>query len=662
MSGSQTCNTNPNSVSDVRMMVCTAGHVDHGKTSLVKLMTGCNTDRLQAELDRGLTIELGFAPFVIDKDLSVGIVDVPGHEKFIKNMVAGVSGIEMTILVVAADDGMMPQTVEHFRIMELLGVHRGIVALTKTDLVSPERVEEVASELRNFLTGTPLEGAKICPVSSKTLDGYGEFYDSLVSEIKTIPLRRRCGIFRMPVERVFLRQGFGLVISGIPVEGTVKVGDVVELRPGNSRGKVRGIQCFMRKTDSGGAGQCLALNIRDLGNTPPDRGQVLCAPGFVQPASIFHLQLSVIPDTTRPLENAEEIKFHSGTIEQIGKVYLMDNKVLGPGETGLASVALREPVAVSQRDRAILRRLSPAFTVAGGRVLAVTPGDRRPRKKDILPRLLDQIEFFEETSVDNSESASLICEYCLRSRMHIGGSVEEISRATLLARDKVAEELSALVETGKLVRIGTDFYVHIEAYGNSVEEIRARVKKFAASDGILSVSLNDMRQELDWPDALWEHLLKQLASEGVFRVEGSRLILGAASKAVSSEEQALIDKIIDLYSRTGFKSPRPDTLPELVGAPLERVDRILEHLCNEKRLVRLSRSVILHADYFRKAQKIVIDTISSDGVLDSSNFKHAIDSTRKYALAILDYLDGERMTVRVGNKRKLAPNYEKTLL
>ena len=272
--------TRPN----VMMMVCTAGHVDHGKTQLVRLLTGCETDRLKTEKERGLTIELGFAPCVLEGDLCVGIVDVPGHEKFVKNMVAGVSGIDMTILVVAADDGIMPQTIEHFQIMELLGVSHGIVALTKIDLVSEERINEVSEEIRDFLEGTFMEDAPICPVSSQTYDGFPEFYDVLVGQAKSLSRRRKFGIFRMPVSHVFKQKGFGVVIMGIPVDGTIQVGAEVEVVPGNQKGKIVGIQQFMNETTDGEFGQCLALNIPTLVKKPPVRGQVQ-SPGI--PGTFF---------------------------------------------------------------------------------------------------------------------------------------------------------------------------------------------------------------------------------------------------------------------------------------------------------------------------------------------------------------------------------------
>jgi len=288
--------------SDLIMMVCTAGHVDHGKTSLVKQLTGCNTDRLKEEQERGLTIELGFAPCMLRGDVSIGIVDVPGHEKFVRNMVSGVPGIDLCLLVIAADDGIMPQTVEHLQIMELLGVRGGIVALTKIDLVSPERVDELIHGIADFLEGTFLEGCPICPVSSETFDGYFEFYDTLVDRVKAAKKSRANGIFRMPIERVFSQQGFGAILSGIPLDGVIEVGQQIEIVPGGYKGKIRAIQCFGRNATRGGYGQCLALNIPDMGKFDPQRGQVVCVPDYLKASKIFHLRLKTISNMDRSEE------------------------------------------------------------------------------------------------------------------------------------------------------------------------------------------------------------------------------------------------------------------------------------------------------------------------------------------------------------------------
>ena len=645
---------------DVIMMICTAGHVDHGKTSLVKLLTGCNTDRLKEEQERGLTIELGFAPCFLGGNLCVGIVDVPGHEKFVRNMVAGVSGIEMTILVIAADDGIMPQTIEHFQIMELLGVRRGMIALTKIDLVSEERVAEVSEEIRGFIKGTFLEGAPICPMSSETLDGYFEFYNTLVERIKTLARQRRRGIFRMPIERVFAREGFGAVLSGIPVDGTIRMGEQVEVVPGGQTGRVRGIQRFLREAPEGGYGQCLALNISDLSKRPPERGQVLCQPGYLKAAAIYHLKIKAVGGLDRPLQNAEQIKFHTGTSEEAGKIYLLEDKTLGEGKSALATVVLGRAVAAAAHDRFIVRRPSPALTVAGGEILAIEEGEHRPPRKEILGKLAAYANLLEGLDPASPEGMLKRIEFYLLAERRAGAAAAEISRGTLLPVEAVKEALTRLTEGGRTLALTADFHVHAEAYQAFLAEARERIKQ--AEGEALSVDLATLRQDRGWTGPLWGRIQEDLERERLVSQQGSRLVLRGAADKLGQQERELLDKILAIYEETGFNSPRPDELPEKLRVPQARIDRLLEHLRNEGELIQIAKSVLLCHKCFRQAQAMVVSEIKEKGVLNSGDFKYRIKSSRKYALAILDTLDARRVTIRSQNDRKLAPDYEKNLL
>ncbi|MBE7558358.1 selenocysteine-specific translation elongation factor [bacterium] len=368
---------------DVLLMIGTAGHVDHGKTRLVRFLTGCETDRLKEEQERGLSIELGFAPCSLGPGIACGIVDVPGHEQFIRNMVAGAAGMDLCILVVAADDGVMPQTVEHLQIMQFLGVQAGLVAITKIDLVEPERIEEVRREIEALVSGTFLEGAAVCPVSSETFAGFERFYTTLVDVALHAKVRRQRGVFRMPVERVFISPGHGTVVTGIPLAGRVREGEEVEIQPGGARARVRGIQRFLRAAAEGGAGQCLALNLAGLSREAVERGAVVAAPGYVGPVSILLARLSTCDNLSPPLRSGEEVRVHTGTVEVQARLSLYDVAALPRGAEGFASLHLAHPVAASPTDRLVVRRNSPSRTVAGGvivRALAEKPrasrGDR----------------------------------------------------------------------------------------------------------------------------------------------------------------------------------------------------------------------------------------------------------------------------------------------
>ena len=647
---------------DVIMMVCTAGHVDHGKTSLVKLLTGCNTDRLKAEQERGLTIELGFAPCVLEGNLCVGIVDVPGHEKFIRNMVAGVSGIDMTILVVASDDGIMPQTVEHFQIMELLGVRHGIVALTKTDLVSAERVSRVADDVRDFLKGTLMEDVPICPVSSQTLDGFAEFYDVLVNQVRGLVRQRKFGIFRMPIERVFAKKGFGTVVMGIPLDGTIAVGAQVEVVPGNQQGKVRGIQRFLRDASEGGYGQCLALNIPDFRKRPPARGQVVCVPGYLRPSNYFHASVKVVSGVQKPLRNAEEIKFHTGTVEEAGKIYPLENKTLGEGQTGFATVVLARPVAAAVHDTFIIRRPSPAATVAGGEILRVSYSEERPRKRVVLDQVKAYTAVLGGVDPTSAEGMNKRVDYFLTEECRTGATLKDISVGTLIPPDIVRDRLRRLVENGQAMALHADYFIRSSAYRSCLSEVESHLQKIGAVDKVLSINLSDLRARFDFPNALWARMEQDLRDGGRVTVQDDKLVLRDVAVEIESADSDLIGRLLEVYEKTGFGSPRPAELPDMLQAPRAKIDKLMEHLCNEGRLVQLTKNVVLSYSHFKKAQDAVVETIEKKGSLDSADFKYVIGSTRKYALAILDFLDSRGVTVRIGNDRKLTSDYRRSLL
>jgi len=648
--------------SDVIMMICTAGHVDHGKTELVKLLTGCITDRLKVEQERGLTIELGFAPCVLGDGVSLGIVDVPGHEKFVRNMVSGVSGIEMTVLVIAANDGIMPQTIEHFQIMELLGVTHGMVALTKIDMVTRDRLHTVTEEIREYLKGSFMENAPICPVSSKTFEGYSEFYTTLVKQALSLSRRRKYGIFRMPVAQVFTRMGFGIVAMGIPVDGSIAIGDRIEVVPGNQTGRVRAVQQFSRDTSDGEYGQCLGLNIPDFNKKPPSRGQVISLPEYLKPAHSFHVRLETVSNLQRPLRNAEEVKFHTGTSEEPGKIYLLENTTADEGETILATIVLPNPIVAAAHDRFIIRRPSPSITIAGGEILAVSGSAHKPRKNQIAEKLHSYTAFFHGIDPAGDEGIEKKIEYVL-TEQHTGcSSPKELSIATLLIPDVVKQCLANLADKGKALSLGSDCYIHTDNYSKFLEEAEARLQSAVSEDGVLSLTMSDFRSCFDWPDRLWNKILDDLQARDVITLQGSKLVLRDAFGKLDENDRSLMERVQDSYEKSGFHSPRPDELPDLLQVPEKRVVRTLEYLYIRGKLVKLSRNVVISYDNFRNAQNMVVTIINEKGSLDSADFKHHIGSTRKYALAVLDFLDSQKVTVRRGNTRILAEDYRRYLL
>lgn len=647
---------------EVLMMISTAGHVDHGKTRLVMMLTGCQTDRLKEEQERGLTIELGFAPCFLGDNLCVGIVDVPGHERFVRTMVAGVSGIDLTILIIAADDGVMPQTVEHLQIMELLGVRHGIVALTKTDLVEPAQVERRTAEIAAFLRGSFMEGAPICPVSSETGEGYAEFYDLLVKRIRALQRRSGSGVFRMPVERVFSQQGFGAVVTGIPLAGLIRVGDAVALQPGGQVGRVRGVQCFMRDSEEGGAGQCLALNVPEWGKSPPVRGQVIVPPGYLPPATQFHVRLRAVPRLDPPLRNAEEVQFHTGTAEAQGKIFLLEDKTLAGGAETLATVVTTRPVAAASGDRFILRRASTMTTVAGGRIRLSSAQPMRPRRQVLLKQLTDWETFFADVDPESAEGIGRRVEYAVRQRGAHGATAVEAGRDALVSTEAATAALATLREAGRLLELKGGAVLHMDGFRDCRAELERRLTQARDTEKRLNLPVNECRQGLDWSAAVWTAVCRDLEKDGRVSVQGEVILLQSTMDGLSEADRNLAQRLLGVFEESGYHSPRPDELPERLGVPAAATGRMLDFLLRQKKLVKVEDHVVLAYTHYRAAQDLVLATIQRDGVLNSPAFRDQLQTTRKYAMSILDFMDRQRITVRIQNDRRLMTGYERNLL
>ena len=644
---------------DVEMMVCTAGHVDHGKTSLVKWLTGCETDVLKEEKERGMTIEPGFAPCATAAGVSVGITDVPGHEKFVHHMVAGVSGIGMCILVVAADDGIMPQTVEHCQIMELLGVERGVVALTKIDLVDAATRARRIAELRAWLADGFLKDAPICPVSSATGEGMLEFHQAFSEAVAAAARAEELGIFRLPIERTFALAGFGRVVSGVPVAGRIAEGDWVELVPGGARGRVRGMQCFGRAAEQGRSGLCVALNIPDFARVDVRRGQVLSLPGRLRAATVFHGRLRMLDRTGLALKSGERVMLHAGTAEVQARAYGLEKPLLAPGDSAWVALVADEPVALALGDRYLLRKLSPVRTLGGGRIADVGAGDRRPRKAEALERMRRWEACYAGAGYRDRTAAARLVEQCLDLNHPCGAGLDELRTECLLAEPALAEIVAELEAAGRAARIGRGRWLHRRGEealrGQLGGEIRGRFEK-----GERMLEAGTVGGRL--PDEVRAHVLGLLAAAGEIALQGDRILRPGGTGAEPTPEQALAARICALYAETGFNSPRPEEVAERLKAEPGAVEAVIRMLVAEGRLVRLSAKVVLDRAHVVRAEEIVVAEIQRAGQLDSGDFKGLIGSTRKYALAILEYMDRTHVTTRIESLRRLAPNFEKRML
>jgi selenocysteine-specific elongation factor len=633
-------------VETVTLTVGTAGHIDHGKTQLIHLLTGCITDRLPEEKARGMTIDLGFATCELPNNKRVGIVDVPGHERFIHNMVAGAAGIDAVLLVVAADDGVMPQTIEHFHIVRMLGVGSGMVAVTKTDLVAPGRVAEVQQEVENLVAGSFMEGCAIVPVSSKTGEGFDGFYDAFVAMVDRTAERDATGGFRLHVERSFVLKGLGVIISGIPQSGMVRVGDQVELLPAGKKKKVRGIQVYGQDAQEGRAGECVALRLSDTSRDEVKRGMVVASIGYFEPARFVNARFHYLPQAGRPLKPRTAVRFHIGTTDMPGHVVLPDLAPLSPGSECYVQIQLKDAVVAAPSDFYVVRLLSPETTIGGGYVVA--PDHMRMRRS--RGNWVDACREHEEAFKEPSSALLHVLE-------HAGGAplrVAELARMSFLSVAAVAEHLTAMVSAGSVVHLAGDRYVHAGGRDLAKDEI---VRVLGEMHDVKPLATGFEKKEvyprLTAEKPLIESALADLVDADTIVESTVGLSLASRAPSLSEGQRALATKIEGLFKDGGFATMRPDQVPDTVGAPEAVVRPVMEFLVQVGTLVKMDDKILLHEEMVEDSKRLIVAFLDANAELESGAFKDMLGTTRKYSIPILEYWDSQGLTKRVGNTRTL---------
>jgi len=623
----------------------TAGHIDHGKTALIKCLTGCDTDRLKAEKQRGMSIDLGFAPCRIS-DMEIGIVDVPGHENFIKTMVAGASSIDGVIFVIAADDGVMPQTREHLDILTLLGVKHGIVALTKVDCIEPGHIERVSAEVKDFLKGTFLENASILPVSSITGQGFDGFYESLKELMVIIKPRRIDGIFRLPVERTFSLKGYGTVVTGIPVSGSVKIGDEVVLLPQEIKGRIRAIQVYKRDSDVAVSGQCAALNVPHWDYKTIVRGNVVTLGDYFTPQQWFLCKLHVLDSRGSGLKTGTSVKFHTGTSNVPAIIYLLESNKIAAGRECLAQVRLNEPIVAAPCDRFILRTLSPVQTIGGGMIIEAIPKKLRRNRPEVLQDALDRAK-----AVLVSRD---FVEYCLRTDKALAVGEAELSLRTKLPQETLKEILVKLIDLGKVRNLAPKSYIHSDTLAKVQQRLLDIIGEFhnskPESPGITTKQLCTVSQ---LSNDLVDAFIGLLISQGKLVERKHRLALPEHKEIFDEEQQKLIGDVESLFSNRLFSPPKVEEVIEYTGASPEKIQKILRILIEQERLVQVEDNLLFHSEAVERARRILILHIRKEGNLESVKFKYLLNTSRKFAIPLLDYFDRIGLTRRVGYTRYL---------
>jgi len=625
----------------------TAGHIDHGKTALIKCLTGCDTDNLKEEKERGMSIELGFAPCTVS-GLEVGIVDVPGHENFIKTMVAGATGIEGVIFVIAADDGVMPQTREHFDILTLLGVKYGIVALTKVDAVEPARVKKVTAEIRDFFAGTFLQDAPILPVSSITGEGFDTFYEALKKLVDTIEPKKTDDVFRLPVERTFSVKGYGTVVTGIPVAGSVKIGDEVVLFPYGTKGRIKAVQVYKRKSDTAMVGQCAAINVPQWDYKDIERGCTVTLGDYFSPQQWYLCNLRILPHIKSPLKNGADIKFHTGTSEVVATVFLLEGSSVAAGRECLVQVRLNRPqrIVAAPRDRFILRSLSPVHTIGGGMIVEALANKLKRKDQGVLQDAQDRAKAVV--------SERDFVEYCIKTADDFAAGESGLSIRVKMLPGPLKEILAGLVAGGEILNLSPKLFIHRATCRDVQQKLLDIVGDFHRSKPESpGLSTEQLLEASRLKKDVFDGLVKMLVSQGKFVERKHCLALPEHQEMFSDDEQKMLRSVESLYKTRLFNPPGYDEVVEHTRADSERIQKILKILIEQEQLVRVDKDLLFHREAVERARETLVSFITEQGGLESVKFKYLLNTTRKFAIPLLDYFDRIGVTRRSGYTRYL---------
>ena len=617
-------------------VIGTAGHVDHGKSALVKALTGIDPDRLREEKERGMTIDLGFAWLALPSGREVSIVDVPGHERFIKNMLAGVGGIDLALLVVAADEAVMPQTREHLAILDLLQVKRGLVAISKSDLVDQDWLDLVTIEVEEILKGTSLQGSPIYTVSAYTGQGLTELVTAIDGMLEVTEPRRDTGRPRLPIDRSFIMSGFGTVVTGTLTDGTLSVGQEVELVLAEKRARIRGLQTHRKAVDTALLGTRTAVNLSGISHEEVQRGDVLTLPGWLRPTTAFDGHLRLIADAPRRLKHNTTVSFHAGTSETPARVRLLDRDELAPGEEGWAQFRLQYPIALVKGDFFIIR--SSETTLGGGTV--VEPYAKRHRRLH-APTLARLAILREGTG-----------EEVLLQALESGGPMNlgAVARQANLSMDEAQSQMQALLMQGNVISLNggsltrSSILLASSTWDTIVSKARTALEGYHRQFPLRrGAPREEIRGRLGVDTPVSALAMQRLEGEGVFVVDGPGVRLPQHTVSPSSAQRRLLDDYVRLlesepYSPPTAEPPEPDLLNLLV---------------EEGKVAKVSETVVFSAPAYEKMVEKITQHLKSNGKITVAEVRDLFNTSRKYALALMEHLDQRRITRRVGDERVL---------
>ena len=631
-----------------QIILGTAGHIDHGKTSLIRALTGTETDRLKEEKERGITIELGFASLDLPGGQHLGIVDVPGHEKFVKNMVAGATGIDIVAMVIAADEGVMPQTREHMEICTLLGVKHGLVVMTKIDMVDEEWLELAIDDIQGFMQGTFLEDAPIIPVSSVTGEGIPDFVKALDDISRIIPERSPSSLFRLPVDRVFTMKGFGTVITGTLVSGTVKVGETIEIFPTNISSKVRGIQVHNQSVNEAGPGMRTAINFQGLDKETVNRGDVLSNPGGLKPNYMIDIEMHYLESNRKPVKSRTRVRLHTGTSEVLGKLILLEQEELAPGAKTVAQLRLDAPVALVKEDRFVIRSYSPVRTIGGGQVLNPIP----PKHKRFKAEIIDGLKGLVDKEPED------IIAYCIEAVGYNGVTFADLKIMTNLTDKQLDANLQGLLSRKNAIQTDkeTRRYVHQKSFDTLQETVQAQLSAYHEANplkpGMPKEELKSKFPQLA-DGKLFNLALNQLLKDKGIDQEENTIRLTTHSISLGTDQADIRDKMLKTYQEAALQPPYFRDVSKGMDADPQRVKDVMMHLVDEGLIIKTKDDLYFDTKAINQLKAKLVQFLEANEEITTPQFKEMTGASRKYVIPLIEYFDATKVTLRVGDSRKL---------
>jgi selenocysteine-specific elongation factor len=631
----------------------TAGHVDHGKTSFIKALTGIETDRLKEEKERGITIELGFAYLDLPCGHRIGIIDVPGHEKFVRNMVAGAAGMDLVTFIIAADEGVMPQTIEHFEICQLLGLKDGIIVLTKKDLVDEEWLELVQDDIREYFTDTFLEDAPIIPVSSVTGEGIEDVRKMIDEKISILPFQEEFGPFRLAVDRVFSMKGFGTVVTGSSLSGRISVGDELEFYPAQVKAKIRGIQVHGMDVDLVEAGHRTAINLQGIDKELVNRGDIAATPGCMVNSTLLDVDFHYLKSNAKKLKNRTQVRVHVGTREITGRVILMETDEVNPGETANLQLILQEPTALWPGDRYVVRSYSPVRTIGGGTILNNAPLKRKranPKDREINRRIF-------QSYLDGSDKDRLLL--FLEESGIAGLTQNQLATRLGIFGNKLKKLIQPPVSSGEILVIDSERQRLLAA--PVLQRLTSRIAEildhYHKSNPLhTGLAKEELKSGIKPPvdQKLFKFTLDSMIKKNSIVQDHAEVRLADFEMTLQVDEEELKGQILKIYKDAGLIPPNfKEVVSSVKDLPEKQIRQVVNLLLQDNQLIKVTESLYFHAEQIDELGKRVTRFITEHGEIDAPRFKELTGLTRKFTIPLLEYFDKIKLTIRVGDKRIL---------